>query len=144
MYKIKEKIENKFIKDKERDTVQRDKAKIFMDMGVLAYQRIREGKIYDPSFETMCDEILSLDKSVYDNSLKEEDKYLKENLVCECGHKINEGNKFCSQCGKIVEIVEEEIDTTSCISCGSEIDIDSSFCICCGSKLNTQIYLDEK
>lgn len=149
-------IENRFIKRKESDNEERkklkseikeaekEKAKIFMDMGVLLYKKIREQSIEDSSFEKMCDELVILDKLIYaNNKILENNEEKNHNLTCDCGNRINEESKFCSQCGKMVDI-EECIKVIECLCCGSEIDVDSKYCVCCGSKLNNQIYIDEK
>lgn len=149
------KIENRFIKTKEKNPenrilvneikeAEKEKSKIFMEMGILLYQKIREQAIEDTSFEKMSDELIELDKLIYNNRLKIEGTNQKDyELTCDCGNIIDDDSKFCSQCGKMIEL-DEEIRTIKCLSCDSELDIDSKYCVCCGSKLNNQIYMDEK
>lgn len=150
------KVENIFTKIRGNDNAERkkikseikeaekEKSKIFMDMGILIYKKIREKSIEDPSFDKMCDELVILDKLIYDyNKTLENNEEKNHNLTCDCGNINNEESKFCSQCGKMVEI-EECIKTIECLSCGSQIDLDSKYCVCCGSKLNNKIYIDEK
>lgn len=148
------KIENKFIKSKELNSekeqllkgisdAQSEKARIFMDMGILLYNKIRNQLIEDSGFEEMSDALIRLDKIIYENSLKLENNIDEQyEIECECGNNIDEGSRFCSKCGKMIEIECEE-DKVECIYCGIEIDVNSKYCVCCGSKLNNQIYVDE-
>lgn len=150
------KIENRFIKTKGNNSLEnrtlvdeikeaeKEKAKIFMEMGILLYQKIRENTIEDASFEKMSDELVELDKLIYNNRLKIEGANLQNHKsTCDCGSIIDEDSKFCSQCGQMIE-ADEGIRAIKCLSCDSELDVDSKYCVCCGSKLNNQIYIDEK
>jgi hypothetical protein len=48
-------------------------------------------------------------------------------LRCSCGEINEEGNKFCTKCGKPLYVV--------CPNCGEESRNDNSFCGKCGTKL---------
>lgn len=148
------KIENKFIKAKKTNSeeerllneivdAEKEKAKIFMEMGILLYKKIREQAIEDQSFEEMSNTLVSLDKLIYENRLSlDEHIDEKKEIECECGNIIGIDSKFCSKCGKMIELQATK-EIVECISCGVEIDANSKYCICCGSKLNNQIYVDE-
>lgn len=58
LYKEKSKL------NREIDDIQEKKAKIFLEMGILTYQKIREDSINDNSFDKFCDELLELDKLI--------------------------------------------------------------------------------
>ena len=110
------------------------KANLLLDMGIMTYEKIRNEIIVDNSFDDICNEILEIDKLIYNNNLrikKLEEK--SDEIVCECGSVLNSENKFCGTCGKKVEIEEEYL--TECIRCNSLNEEDSVYCACCGSKL---------
>lgn len=148
------KIENRFAKTKKLEfkkeilknqivDAEKEKAEIFMNMGILLYKKIREQAIEDKSFEEMSNSLVRLDKLIYENRLILDDNInIKKDINCECGNIINADSKFCSECGKMIDShINKEV--VECISCGVEIDANSKYCICCGSKLNNQIYIDE-
>lgn len=64
LYKEKSKL------NREIDDIQEEKAKIFLEMGILTYQKIREDSINDNSFDKFCDELLELDKLIYEKIWK--------------------------------------------------------------------------
>ena len=110
------------------------KANLLLDMGIMTYEKIRNEIIVDNSFDDICNEILEIDKLIYNNNLrikKLEEK--SDEIVCECGSVLNSENKFCGTCGKKVEIEEDYL--TECIRCNSLNEEDSVYCACCGAKL---------
>lgn len=131
----KNKIENKkndiYI---EIENAQIKKANLLLDMGIMTYEKIRNKIIIDDSFDSICNEILDIDKLIYNNNLKIQS--LEENskeIVCDCGSVLNKDNNFCGTCGKKVEIEEKHfIECTRCESLNEE---DSVYCACCGIKL---------
>lgn len=150
MKNIKYKLDKKFLKIQERmeDTkdvsnfnkdineAELEKTNIFLEMGQLLYTKIRTNKIKDVDFEEYCNKLLELDKSIYDNNIKVgELKESKLDKICECGHIIDNNYKFCSECGKRVDIELNKDKTKVCILCGSDIPLDCDYCICCGNKV---------
>lgn len=116
------------------------KSLLLIDMGSLTYQKIRENIIIDKDFDTICTEILELDKIIYNNN-KELENINKINTIsyCECGNKMKKGDKFCSICGKKSdELIETE--TIECEFCNQHIELDSIYCVCCGNKVTKVIY----
>ena len=110
------------------------KANLLLDMGIMIYEKIRSEIIIDDSFDNICNEILEIDKLIYNNNLRI--KTLEEKsqeIVCECGSVINSENRFCGTCGKKVEIEEDYL--TECTRCDSLNEEDSVYCACCGIKL---------
>lgn len=137
-------ISDKFLKNKiekekkdiyiEIKDYQIKKANLLLEMGIMTYEKIRNEIIIDDSFENICNEILEIDKLIYNNNLKI--KTLEESskeLVCECRNFINSENKFCSICGKKVE--KEDKYLIECTKCNSLNEEDALYCGCCGIKL---------
>ena len=61
------------------------KANLLLDMGIMIYEKIRSEIIIDDSFDNICNEILEIDKLIYNNNLRI--KTLEEKpqeIVCEC------------------------------------------------------------
>lgn len=115
------------------------KAKALMNMGIITYQKIREENICNPSFKDLCDEILGLDKIIYEYSSRiNNTNKVDEEKVCKCGAKIDEDDKFCFECGQKIELLEVE-RKLNCIYCEAEIDLDSNFCTCCGKRVLQEI-----
>ena len=126
-------ISNKFSRNKienekndiymEIENAQIKKANLLLDMGIMTYEKIRNEIIIDDSFDNICNEILEIDKLIYNN----------KDLVCECGSILNSENNFCGSCGKKVEIEDNYL--IECTRCNSLNEEDSVYCACCGIKL---------
>ncbi|MEF9992684.1 MAG: zinc ribbon domain-containing protein [Romboutsia sp.] len=149
MYNIKDKIEDMRSKEKsveysekeksnmEIKDAQKKKAELFINMGMITYQKIRERSIDDIDFDDLCREILELDKIVYENALNAEELNNKKRIVvCSCGHEVDIDGKYCSECGEKIELLIQKLDTIDCTRCGNNIEIDFNFCVCCGNKVN--------
>ncbi|MGL4913142.1 MAG: zinc ribbon domain-containing protein [Romboutsia sp.] len=122
--------------NRERNEAQLKKTNVFLEMGQLLYEKIRNNEIIDVDFEEYCNKIIELDKYIYDNNLKiKELKEAKSEKICECGHTIDNNDKFCAECGKRVDIQLSKGETKTCIVCESEIDLECNYCICCGSRI---------
>lgn len=137
-------INNKFSKNKiqnekisileEIDNAERKKASLLLNMGILTYEKIRNEEIIDNSFDSICNEILELDKIIYNNNLKINDlEKSSKNIVCECGSTLNFENNFCGSCGKKIEINDSYL--VECAKCDALNEEDSNYCQCCGNKL---------
>ncbi|MCC0628565.1 MULTISPECIES: zinc ribbon domain-containing protein [unclassified Clostridioides] len=130
LYKEKSKL------NREIDDIQEKKAKIFLEMGILTYQKIREDSIDDESFDKLCDELLELDKIIYEKNMEiNEIETAESNVICECGYVGGINDKYCAECGKKFELDNEYDDFIVCGYCESEIDSESEFCPCCGRKI---------
>uniref|UniRef100_UPI001034E0B1 zinc ribbon domain-containing protein n=1 Tax=Clostridioides difficile TaxID=1496 RepID=UPI001034E0B1 len=78
LYKEKSKL------NREIDDIQEKKAKIFLEMGILTYQKISEDSINDNSFDKFCDELLELDKLIYEKNMEINEMEMAEsNVTCE-------------------------------------------------------------
>lgn len=118
----------------EIENAQMRKTDLLLNLGMIAYEKIRKSIIIDESFDNICDEILEIDKLIYNNKLKI--KTLEESskeLVCECGNILNSENNFCPSCGKKIEVEEEYF--IECARCNALNEDDSIYCGCCGIKL---------
>ena len=52
------------------ENAQIKKANLLLNMGIITYEKIRNNIIVDDSFDSICDEILEIDKLIYNNNLK--------------------------------------------------------------------------
>lgn len=130
LYKEKSKI------NREIDDIQEKKSKLFLEMGMLTYQKIRENSIDDECFDKFCDELLELDKIIYEKNMEINDMEIAEsNVTCECGYVGNINDKYCAECGRKFELDNDCNDFIVCGYCESEIDSESEFCPCCGRKI---------
>lgn len=137
--KVKTKTE--FIREKSKLTsiindAQVKKAKVLAELGLLAYEKIRLGEINDEDLNTISKSILGFDYIIYDNSKKiEELDMISQNITCTCGTVVSEGGKFCTECGKKVEIEVKDKEYTTCGHCEAKIEKNSNFCPCCGNRM---------
>lgn len=112
------------------------KTNILLEMGMLTFKKIRLDEINDDSFNELCNEILELDKIIYESNLSiNELEKDKKGIFCECGYVANINDKFCVECGRKIESDNNEIDLKVCSHCDNEMDGDSNYCTCCGNKL---------
>ncbi|RDY24579.1 zinc ribbon domain-containing protein [Romboutsia maritimum] len=127
---FKEELEIK--KEIEQDNL--EKTNILLELGILTYEKFRKQEVYDSSFDDMCQELLDLDKKIYENNLRIENLRKSQiQIKCECNNELSVSDKFCPECGKKVCLEEENM--MICEFCESKIDNDSIYCICCGKKI---------
>ena len=154
--KFKDKINHKFSKIKENvskgnseredyeertriynliNDAENKKSILLMEMGILTYQKIREGYINIEDFDSLSSSLLELDKFIYDRNI-ELNKLMKKNNTndCECGNKIKNQDRFCSVCGKKVDNLDDR-NMIICEFCDSKIESDSNYFICFGKKV---------
>lgn len=135
MNKSKEKFEN--IKEKNKfnnsiEKAQKEKLEIFVNAGIYLYDLVRKDEIVRSDLGSLFDGIIELDKSIYQFSTEIEKLGNQKSQICECGNLINLDSKFCSQCGKSVDV---DISGLKCEFCLNNIDIGDKFCTCCGKKV---------
>lgn len=146
--KGREKIE--IVKEKstlsdEMDDYQLKKTNLLLEMGELLYTKLRNNTIIDNDFDDYKNQIIDIDKHIYDISMKiKEIESLKNDTTCECGSVLNQNAKFCGECGKKIEIEEIQVKYIICNNCDSEVDLESKYCSCCGFKLEEKIILDNE
>ena len=54
----------------EIENAQIKKANLLLDMGIMTYEKIRNEIIIDDSFDNISNEILEIDKLIYNNNLR--------------------------------------------------------------------------
>ena len=128
-------IENeKFIILEEIENAERKKENLLLNMGIMTYEKIRNEKIVDESFDNICDELLEVDKLIYNNNIKiNKLEETSKDIICECGNILNSENNFCGICGKKIEIKNSYYN--ECKKCNTLNEDDSIYCGCCGIKL---------
>ena len=113
-----------------------NRATLLIEIGNLAYLKVRTGEITDEELIEKCKSLLGFDCIIYENKnkLKEIEKS-QEVTKCSCGEIIDYDSKFCSSCGGAIEKpVEEELNSI-CAYCENQISEESLFCPCCGKKV---------
>ena len=141
MHSIKNKLSNTKENSKTREDIkelkyrleqlQKLKADVLIESGILAYEKIRKNEIIDEELEGKLSGIKDIDKEMYNINIRLEEIEKEKELKCDCGTKLNINNKFCPECGKKVEIENTRI----CENCSNEVSIEYKFCVCCGNKL---------
>lgn len=136
--KVKNKAEAMREKSRLSNTIndaQAKKAKLLAELGLLAYEKIRTGQINDLELTDASKSILGFDYIIYDNSVKiEELEQSLKSISCGCGATVSEESKFCTGCGKKVEIPVDTRVFTNCEICEARIEDNTNFCPCCGNK----------
>lgn len=73
-----------------------------------------------------------------DNSESQKHQNFQGENICECGSKIKENAKFCTICGKPVQIKlkQEELNEEEVVcTCGAKLKENAKFCSVCGTKV---------
>lgn len=55
-----------------------------------------------------------------------------------CGSQLNDGAKFCRECGFEIVFETESIEDNTCPECGKSLEENASFCNNCGQKLSEE------
>ena len=134
--KGKEKVE--VVKEKSRlskiiEDAQDKKVQLLAEIGLVMYQKIREGSIVEHELDDIYESIKGFDYIIYDSKKKITNlENMQIQNKCSCGSEIEGTNKFCRGCGKKVEVYIEKLDLCKCNNCESDIEYGSKFCPCCG------------
>lgn len=124
---------NKTIED-----ISAKKADAILEIGLMCYQKIREGSLEDKEIKEKCESITGFDYIIYDNKRKiYEISKIDKGFLCECGNNVSQEDKFCGACGKKIEEKIEEFNYIVCNNCEMSIIENAKFCPCCGMKINT-------
>lgn len=68
--------------------------------------------------------------------LKEQIRVLKGISICpSCGNEVAIGQKFCSNCGSQMPVVEDAAAGKVCPTCGESVAAGQKFCAKCGSEI---------
>ncbi|WP_455540152.1 zinc ribbon domain-containing protein [Terrisporobacter sp.] len=110
------------------------KAQALLNLGIMAFDKIRKSEIVNKDFNEICEEIKNYDIEIYTKYMQIRGFEEKSNkITCDCGYEANNDEKFCSQCGKNLRNEKQYI---TCVNCNQKIEKDSIFCPCCGNKVN--------
>ncbi|WP_373599225.1 zinc ribbon domain-containing protein [Paraclostridium bifermentans] len=113
------------------------KQQSLQELGSMVYNLVSKGLIENEEIKEKCNNIAGYQHLIYENKKEVEDiKILKEGFKCGCGNTLYSDDKFCGNCGKKVEIQEEEVTYITCRRCETEINEEANFCPCCGIKLS--------
>lgn len=133
-------VKEKSTLSEEMDDYQLKKTNLLLEMGELLYTKLRNNTIIDNDFDDYKNQIIDIDKHIYDLSMKiKETESLKNDTTCECGSILNPNAKFCAECGKKIEIEEIQVKYIICYKCNSEVDVESNYCSCCGFKIDNNL-----
>lgn len=112
---------------------------LILELGELTYGQMRDSGMDQDLVNSIGNEILDLDKKIFNLLSTIGEKSAKENdSLCECGATLTLNDKFCKECGKKVELFSAKVDleTIRCNRCDMENLVGNKFCNCCGIKLN--------
>ena len=112
------------------------KEEALLNLGILVYQKVREGLLDNEEINEKCESIIGFDHVIYDSKVKI-DKFNKQlqGIKCSCGAILTPEDRFCGKCGQKVEIPVDNTEYIECKRCLSNIDKTSTYCPCCGIKL---------
>lgn len=123
---------NKVIED-----AQFNRDSLLLEIGTLVYEKIRRNELSDLEISEKCKPLVGFDYTIYKNKMNiREITKTNEGIVCECNTVLSQDDKFCSGCGKKVEVIKDSIEYIRCSTCEMDIPSDSTFCPCCGYKVN--------
>ncbi|MGN1031879.1 MAG: zinc ribbon domain-containing protein, partial [Intestinibacter sp.] len=110
------------------------KSEKIMELGMIVYDKVRNGLLDQSLFGEIIYEIRKVDLEIYNRMLDiaNIEGHDENTPVCECGYIPKDDEKFCPKCGKEIN---REKNFMLCDVCASKIDVDSKFCVCCGSKV---------
>ncbi|MGL5346203.1 MAG: hypothetical protein ACRDA3_02530 [Peptostreptococcaceae bacterium] len=130
-------LKNTFNKvDKKIKEYEIKKVELLLELGTLTYQNIRGIQIDKDRINNLSNEIFELDKKMYLTYQEVEKGNTQNNkTTCFCGNKLKIDDKFCSECGRKIEITEEKFEVIICSQCNCELEKDYDYCICCGYKV---------
>ncbi|WP_339180313.1 zinc ribbon domain-containing protein [Paenibacillus sp. FSL H8-0317] len=117
------------------------KGKILLDLGQLAYYKIRTGQISDIEMTELTKDVLQLDQKIYDSlrQLSELNNAKPQGTTCgNCGNLTDGIDKYCGSCGSKVEIQQDLLiqGDSECLSCGELAPLHANHCPCCGMRMN--------
>ncbi|CEI73353.1 zinc ribbon domain-containing protein [Romboutsia hominis] len=118
------------------DEVENKRRILLEEIGILVYEKIRQGEITNLEIREACKPLIGFDYTIYDNKKKIQEINNKKNgLTCDCGARISLEDKFCGGCGTKVEIPDDNTEYIECSSCETIVPENSNFCPCCGYKI---------
>ncbi|MBH9968185.1 double zinc ribbon domain-containing protein [[Bacillus] enclensis] len=113
------------------------RVQLIIDLGELAYLKVRSNQLDDDEMRKSVEAIVSHDKEVF--KAKKMISLLTarsaNSETCSCGSPITSDMKYCGSCGQKVEIMPESSEAErECGYCEQMIPVSAQFCTCCGRK----------
>lgn len=108
-----------------------EKVKIYGFIGMEVYDLSKENRIEIAEIKSYLDKMDELNGEIEELEKKKEELERKggKKNVCICGYKLKPQDRFCPNCGEVVER-----DTVICI-CGAELEKTAKFCNVCGKSM---------
>ena len=116
-----------------------EKVKIYGFIGMEVYDLAKADKIDIAEIKAYIEKMDAIDAEIQElekQRIELERKGAGKN-ICVCGYKLKPEDRFCPNCGEVVEK-----DTITC-SCGKELSKDLKFCSVCGRRVEDIINAQE-
>lgn len=116
---------------KELEELMNEKVKIYGFIGMETYDLIKADKVQLPQLDSYMKKMDELNQTIeeMEEIIKKEEAKNKGKNVCTCGFKLKAQDRFCPNCGEVVQR-----DTVICF-CGAELQKDVKFCRSCGKSM---------
>ncbi|MGC4376619.1 zinc ribbon domain-containing protein [Fictibacillus sp. Mic-4] len=111
---------------------------LVIQLGETVYSQLRKGDYVNPELETFKNDMIELDRTIYQINKTLQEVQQKENgMACNCGNPIQPTDKFCGSCGERIEQLAKlnEEEMVRCRTCEEPVPIGASFCASCGLKM---------
>ncbi|MEK4439095.1 zinc ribbon domain-containing protein [Paenibacillus sp. FSL K6-2862] len=127
--------------NKHANDLNQKKSKILLDLGQLAYYKIRTGQISDIEMTELTKDVLQLDQQIYGSlrQLSQLNNSKQQGTTCEkCGNLTDGIDKYCGSCGSKVEVQQVIVNQgdLECLSCGELAPLNANHCPCCGMRMS--------
>ncbi len=125
---------------KELEEKMNEKLKIYGFIGMEVYDLAQEKKIDFPQIKNYIEKMDEINQSIdnLEKQIKEQEARNVGKNVCTCGFKLKSQDRFCPNCGEMVQR-----DEIICI-CGKELEKDSKFCRACGKSVEEILKIQEE
>lgn len=116
----------------------------FSELGSVYYERFASGSgLNSEQLTSICEEITVLkrnieeiEKKIHEEQVAVDQPQVRTGKKCSsCGSIVEEGKKFCVECGGNMTDTTEQSNTTTCPKCNANIGVGLKFCSECGEKL---------
>lgn len=117
-----------------------EKTKIYGFIGMEVYDLFQERGIDLPEIKRYIDlmNVINVEIEELEKSIKEQEKVSLGKNVCACGYKLSAKDRFCPNCGEVVQR-----DCVIC-TCGNEIKRNARFCGICGKPVEEIMVSNEE
>lgn len=116
---------------KELEDKMNEKIKTYGFIGMEIYDLSTSGKIEIPQIKNYLEKMDELIQTIeeLEQQIKEQEAKNAGKNVCSCGYKLKPQDRFCPNCGEVVQR-----DTVIC-TCGAELGKGVKFCNSCGKSM---------